>query len=157
MELVPITLRDANRFVNEHHRHNEQTRGWKFGTSLVVNGEVVAVGIAGRPSGRGLDQYRSVEITRVCVVDGHRNACSKLYGALCRAATALGYTTAYTYTLAEEDAASVKASGFVLDAELGARETWDTPSLRRQDETLFGPRKRPAGAKRRWRRDLVTT
>lgn len=155
-ELVPVTLRQANAFVEAHHEHNEGVRGWRFGVGLNVDGELVAVAMAGRATGRGIDQYRDIEITRVCIATAnvHKNACSRLYGALCRAAAALGYRTAYTYTLAEEDAASVRAAGFTLDADLAPRETWDTPTRRRQDETLFGKRNRPTGAKHRWRREL---
>ena len=87
------------------------------------------------PQGRGLDQYLSVEITRVCLSEkgAYRNAASMLYGAACRMAAAGGYRTAYTYTLEEEDAASVRAAGFSLDAELGERETWATASRPRYD------------------------
>jgi hypothetical protein len=158
--VVPSTLRPvdretARRFVNEHHRHNEAPTSWKFGVGLERDGELVGVAMAGRPSGRGLDSTYVIEITRVCVPEGsERNSCSKLYGAVCRAAKALGYRTAYTYTLAEEDAASVKAAGFVLDADLPGRPGWSTPSRPRYEENLFGERKRPTGPKRRWRREL---
>ena len=59
--------------------------------------------MVGRPQGRGLDQYLSVEITRVCLSEkgAYRNAASMLYGAACRMAAAGGYRTAYTYTLEE--------------------------------------------------------
>jgi hypothetical protein len=158
LTLVPVTLTDAKRLVNSHHSHNEMTerQTWKFGTGIAVDGELVGVAMVGRPTGRGLDQYLDVEITRVCITERgrYRNAASMLYGAACRMAAAGGYRTAYTYTLEEEDAASVRAAGFVLDAELEERETWSSPSRPRYEETLFGPRKRPTGKKRRWRRDL---
>lgn len=158
MELVPVTLRDVRRYVNEHHSHNDAPVGWKFGVGLAVDGELVGVCAVGRASGRGIDQYLDVEVTRVCVGEKgmHRNACSMLYGAACRAAAALGYRTAYTYTLQTEDAASVRAAGFVLDAVLEARSparSWGS-SRPRYDETLFGARKVPTGAKVRWRREL---
>ncbi len=156
LELVPVDRATARRYVNEHHRHNEAPLSWKFGVGLALEGKLVGVAMAGRPTGRGLDQIRSVEITRVCVPEGsEKNACSRLYGAVCRAAAALGYLVAYTYTLAEEDAASVRAAGFVLDAELDARPTWSTSARPRYDENLFGERKRPTGPKCRWRRALA--
>lgn len=157
-ELVPVTLGAARAFVNFHHRHNEAPVGWKFGVGIARDEHLVGIAMVGRPTGRGLDQERDVEITRVCLdtVGVHKNAASRLYGAACRMAAAGGYRTAYTYTLDEETAASVKAAGFVLDAELPARPTWDTPSRPRYSENLFGERERPAGAKKRWRRDLVT-
>lgn len=153
---VPVSVTEAKRFVNEHHRHCDAPESWRFGTGLAHDGVLVAVAMLGRPTGRGLDQLRDVEVTRVCILERgrYRNACSMLYGAVCRAAQALGYRDAYTYTLEEEDAASVKAAGFVLDAELDGRESWSSPSRPRQDETLFGPKKRPAGPKVRWKRSL---
>jgi hypothetical protein len=157
LRLVPVTLTQAKRFVNEHHRHNEAPESWKFGVGLADDDELVGIAMVGRPTGRMLDQYQTVEITRVCLNEAgvHKNAASMLYGAACRMAAAGGYRTAYTYTLEEEDAASVKAAGFVLDNERGERPTWSTPARPRYEETLLGPRRRPTGPKRRWRRDLI--
>lgn len=156
LELVPVTLTDAKKFIGRHHDHNDAPLSWKFGTGIAVDGELVGVAMVGRPSGRGLDQYFSVEVTRVCLSEKglYRNAASMLYGAACRMAAAGGYRVAYTYTLEEEDAASVRAAGFVLDEELSARESWSTASRPRYEENLLGERKRPKGPKRRWRRDL---
>lgn len=127
MDLVPVTLTDAKRLVNAHHEHNETTerQTWKFGTGVAVDGKLVGVAMVGRPTGRGLDQLFAVEITRVCITEKglYRNAASMLYGAACRMAAAGGYRVVYTYTLEEEGAASVRAAGFVLDAELDARES----------------------------------
>lgn len=156
LELVPVTLTDAKKFVGTHHGHNEAPLSWKFGTGVAADGELVGIAMVGRPSGRGLDQYRAVEITRVCLSEKgrYRNAASMLYGAACRMAAAGGYSIAYTYTLDSEDAASVRAAGFELDEELAARPSWSTPSRPRYEENLFGERKRPEGPKRRWKRAL---
>ena len=154
--LVPVTLREAKRFVNGEHRHNEAPVGWAFGVGIKKDGELVGVAMAGRPSARKLqaaDPYL-IEITRITTL-GHKNACTMLYGAVCRAAKALGYRTAITYTLPEEGGASVRAAGFVLDAELPDPGPWSSPSRPRYEETLLGPRKHPSGPKIRWRRELV--
>lgn len=153
---VPVSVTEAKLFVNLHHRHCEAPESWRFGTGLSHDGELVAIAMLGRPTARGLDQVLDVEVTRVCVIEParYRNACSMLYGALCRAAKALGYRDAYTYTVEGEDAASVRAAGFLPDADLGERPTWASASRPRQDETLFGPRKRPTGPKTRWVRRL---
>lgn len=99
-ELRPIALRRARAFVNEHHRHNVAPQGWLFGVQLVCGTETVGVGIAGRPIARMADDGRTVEITRLTLVEGApKNAATRLYGALCRAAKALGYLRAITYTL----------------------------------------------------------
>ena len=39
LEIVPVTLAEARRFVAEHHRHNEPPRGHKFSIGL-SNGEL---------------------------------------------------------------------------------------------------------------------
>jgi hypothetical protein len=156
LELVPVTLTEAKILVNGYHEHNEAPESWKFGTGIAADGELVGAAMVGRATGRGIDQKLDVEITRLVITEKgrYRNACSMLYGAACRMAAAGGYRCAYTYTLDEEDAASVRAAGFVLDAELPARPSWDSPGRPRQDETLLGPKKRPSGPKKRWIRHL---
>jgi hypothetical protein len=157
LHLVPVTLTEAKRLVNDHHEYNEAVKGWKFGTGIAEDNILIGVAMVGRATGRGINQRLDVEITRLCITEKgrYKNAASMLYGAACRMAAAGGYRTAYTYTLQEEDAASVRAAGFVLDAELDARPTSSWGSSRpRYEETLLGPRKRPDGPKRRWRREL---
>lgn len=157
MRTQPITLRDARRFIAAHHRHNQAPGGWLFGVSLVNDqDEVRAVGVAGRPKGRGLQTGRAVEITRVCTLGDH-NAASMVYGALCTAAEALGYEVAYTYTLAEEPGISPKAAGFEIDAEIDAREAWEYTGQARVQVDLFGDDRRPPGKKIRWKRVLRPT
>lgn len=123
MEIVPITLREASAFITEHHRHNKPPRGWKFGVGLRCNGVLVGVATAGRPVARALDDGRTLEVNRTCT-DGTRNANSMLYGAVWRAAKAMGYRRCVTYTQADETGASLKAAGWVRVAELPARGSW---------------------------------
>lgn len=157
IETVPILLSEAKRFVGEHHRHNRPPVSGLFAVGLQVDGVLSAVAIAGRPVARGLQDGRTVEITRLCVTetDAPKNACSMLYGACCRAAADLGYRRAITYTLASETAASVRSAGFTLDAELKPRKTWNCKSRQRVQTDLFGNETRPAEAKRRWIRQLA--
>jgi hypothetical protein len=61
---------------------------------------------------------RTAEVYRIAS-DGVPNGCSMLYGALVRAAWALGYDKALTYTLADEPGTSLKASGWTYDGEAG--------------------------------------
>lgn len=159
LQLAPVNLTDARRLVNGYHEHNEAPLGWKFGTGIEWDGELVGIAMVGRATGRGIDQRLDVEVTRVCITERgkYKNAGSMLYGAACRMAAAGGYRDAYTYTLDGEDAACVRAAGFVLDAELPARETWNTPSRPRYESNLFGESPRPAGVKKRWVRHLRTT
>lgn len=130
---MPTSLKEANVFVEEHHRHSNPTRGHKFSIAAAADGELVGVAIAGRPVARHRDDGFTIEVLRVCVTDqAPRNTCSLLYGACWRAARAMGYRRAITYTLKSEAGASVKASGFRVIGEVAAR-SWDTPSRPRED------------------------
>jgi hypothetical protein len=155
-EIVPLTLAEARRYVAEHHRHNEPPRGHKFSIGLRQDGELVGVVIASRPVARGLDDGTTIEIIRLTTV-GERNACSRLYSAACRAAGAMGYRRAVTYTLAEENGASVKASGFTRDGQTSGGEWSPAPGVWRQAENprLFDAPKMPTGPKTRWVRALT--
>lgn len=123
MEIVPIILKTAKEFVAKYHRHNSPPHKWKFGVGLMKDGKLVGVAVAGRPIARPLDDGRTIEITRTCT-DGTRNANSMLYGAVWRAAKAMGYLRAVTYTQADESGASLRAVGWKPVADLPARESW---------------------------------
>lgn len=110
---VPLTLAAANEFVRRYHRHNKPTVGHKFSIGLTHNGELIGVGIAGRPVARHLDNGMTLEATRVCVAPGHQNACSKVYARLKRIGQLMGYTSIKTYTLLEESGCSLRAIGAV--------------------------------------------
>lgn len=154
LRLAPINLTDARAFVAAEHRHNKAVVGWKFGTSVEENGQLVGVAIVGRPGSRVLaaKEPRTVEITR-CTTNGTPNACSMLYGAACRMAKAGGYWDAITYTLASEPGTSLLAAGFVFDALVPAEETHRNG---RYQTNLLGEQTRPAEDKVRWRRVLVS-
>jgi hypothetical protein len=144
--LVPTTLREANAFVRRFHRHSGPVRGHKFSVGAALGDELVGVAIAGRPVARHCDDGLTIEVLRVCVVaNAPRNACSLLYGACWRAARAMGYRRAVTYTLRTENGASLKASGFKVIGEVGPH-SWDRPSRPRPDSPR--PQKRTS-----WERD----
>ncbi len=152
LELVPLTRDAAKLFIASHHRHSRRDVGDVIRVGLEENGELVAVATAGRPKAQALQDGRTLEITRVCTL-GHRNACSRLYGALVRAGAALGYRRFYTYTLASEPGSSPRAAGFTLDAELDERSWAEQSGRARYHENLFGEAEVPPGPKLRWRRD----
>ena len=152
MNLQPISLREARQYIAENHRHSRAPQGWLFGVAAVDGGRIAGVGVAGRPVARMLQDGFTVEITRVCT-DGSRNVCSLLYGALCRAAKALGYRCVITYTLATEPGSSVLASGFTRSGMVAA-DVWDRPARPRRTIDLFGEPITPVGAKQRWERIL---
>lgn len=156
LELRPISLRAARRFVAEHHRHNQPTRGWLFGTAIYVDDELVGVGIAGRPLAQALQDGRTVEILRVCTI-GNRNAATRLYGALNRAAAAVGYVRSITYTLASEPGTSVRAAGYGDPTPVDSDRSWASRGRARYDADLWGQATRPDDARIRWTRYLRTT
>lgn len=80
LRLRPISLRDANEYVRQHHRHHKPVAGHKFSIGCEADGELVGVIIAGRPVSRYLDDGFTLEVTRLCT-NGEKNACSFLYGA----------------------------------------------------------------------------
>lgn len=140
LSVVPITLRQAGVFIATHHRHNKPPRGWKFGCGVQRNGELVGVGTAGRPVSRETQQREplTIEVNRTCT-DGSRNANSMLYGALWRAAKALGYTRAITYTQGDEEGASLKAAGWVKVREIPARGSWAESTVNENLKAMRDP------------------
>ncbi len=119
LTVCPLTLKEANEFVRRVHRHHKPTVGGKFAIGVAdADGEVRGVAIVGRPVSRHLDDGWTVEVNRVAT-DGSRNACSMLYGAAWRAARAMGYRRAVTYTLPQEGGTSLRAAGWRLIGEAG--------------------------------------
>jgi hypothetical protein len=125
MIVVPVTLREASAFIAQHHRHNKPPRGWKFGVGLRLDEQLVGVATAGRPVAKEIQKREplTLEVNRTCT-DGTRNANSMLYGAVWRAARAMGYRRAITYTQADECGASLRAAGWRKVRELPARKGW---------------------------------
>jgi hypothetical protein len=119
----PITLRAANKFVKDFHRHNDPSRGHKFSVAVYLGQFLVGVAISSQPRARVLDDGLTIEVVRTCTL-GTRNANSKLYGASWQAARAMGYRRSITYTQHGESGASLRAVGYVPVAELPPRASW---------------------------------
>ena len=85
LALTPVSLAEANAFVQRHHRHHKPVRGHKFSIGCSADGRLAAVVIVGRPVSRYLDDGATLEVNRLCS-DGTKNACSFLYAAAARAA-----------------------------------------------------------------------
>lgn len=132
LRIVPVTLRAASAFIELHHRHSKPPRGWKFGIGLQEGGAFVGVATAGRPVARAFDDGLTIEVNRTCT-DGTRNANSMLYGAVWRAAKAMGYLRGITYTQHGESGASLRAAGWVRIKDLPARASWAASSVKQRD------------------------
>jgi hypothetical protein len=148
LEIVPISLEEANAFVEANHRHRGPVPGTKFCIGVARRADIgggspgsagygmhmdciAGVAIVGRPVARSLDDGFTLEVNRCCT-DGSRNACSMLYRAAWRAARAMGFTRLVTYTLAAEPGSSLRAAGFRIVGEVRGR-SWSTPSRPRVD------------------------
>lgn len=137
MRLVPLRQKAAKSFVNLHHRHHKAPVGDVYRIGLESDsGELIGCIMVGRPVARCLDDGYTVEVNRCCVLDGHRNACSMLYGAAARVAKSLGYTKILTYTLAFEGGSSLRAVGWLPESEVRGR-LWDTESRPREQKSLW--------------------
>lgn len=145
--IVPITIREARAFVALHHRTHRPPTGALFAIGLTADVAIVGVAIVGRPLARMIDDDFTAEVTRVCTLEGHRNACSKLYGAAWRAARALGYRRCVTYTLPSEGGASLRGAGWRLLGEAGGG-SWTRASRPRVDL-------HPTQTKLCWERNLT--
>lgn len=119
-KIVPISLKQANEFITEHHRHHKAVRGCKFCIGLKVNNQLVGVAICGRPVSRYYDDGTILEVNRLCT-NGYKNACSRLYGACSRVAKEMGYKKIITYILESENGASLKASNFTNEGIAGGK------------------------------------
>jgi hypothetical protein len=144
LEIVPCTIQDAKAFVNEHHRHHRcgAKQTGLFAVAVAAGCEVVGVAIVGRPVARGAQDGFCAEVTRLCVLDGHKNACSMLYAACWRAARAIGYRKLITYILDTEPGTSLRAAGWRCVGEVRGR-SWSCEARPRID-------KHPTQGKLRW-------
>ena len=135
-EIVPITFKVANQFVSMFHRHNKKVLSAKLYIGLMKGNELIGVAIGGRPVARGLDDGRTLEITRVCVKEGNPNANSMLYGRMAKVAQLMGYRRVITYTLKREAQSSLLAVG-ASPTEATKPHQWSTPSRQRHDSNIY--------------------
>lgn len=135
LTITPITLREANAYVEANHRHHKPARGCIVCCAVSEGDQVRGVVIVGRPVARRVQDGWTAEVTRCCT-DGARNACSMLYRAAWRAVKALGYRKLVTYTLPEEGGASLRGAGFKCIGAAGGG-SWNVPSRPRVDTHPF--------------------
>lgn len=136
LRLRPITLKAANAFIAQHHRHHKPTVGHKFSLAVYLDDELVGVAILGRPVARAIDASEVLEVTRLCS-DGTPNVPSLLYAAGARIAQEMGYQRIQTYILNSEPGTTLKAAGWMFEAEVKGRD-WNTPARggRRTDQPM---------------------
>lgn len=151
LRAVPLSLREANEFVRQHHRHHGEVEGHKLAFGAEWNGKLIAVAILGRPVARNRDDGTALEALRLCT-DGVKrplgknrrgeitfvNAASFLYGRANKIAAAMGCRIG-TYILENERGVSLQAAGyrFVQKTEGGS---WDRRNRRREDRHPTEPK-----------------
>src|SRR5215472_17508504 len=151
LELVPTTLKEANRFVEQFHRHNGRTsrNGGKFAIGVEANvpdgsRTMVGVAIVGNSLSATFMDGFTAEVLRVCTSpDAPKNACSILYGACWCAWRAMGGKKLVTYTLKSESGASLRGAGWKVVAEAAAvRPGWNKKDhLVRPWQPIYGQQK----------------
>ena len=158
LTIRPISIRSANIFVEQYHRHHGPKTGCKFAIACYEGETLHGVAICSNPVARNADDGMTLEVARLCT-DGTYNACSILYSACARIAKEMGYRKIQTYILESETGTSLKASGWKCEGEAG-RESWSGKwSSERQKSrdayqqtTLFEQKTPPAQKKTRWAR-----
>ena len=144
LRVVPCTIKAALRWIALHHRHLPRVNGGRFAVAVSDETGVRGVGLVGNGP-RVWEGSTKMVITRVAT-DGVKNGCSMIYGALCRAGAALGYTEAWTYTLPNEPGTSLRAAGFV---HMGESAGGEHARLNRPRKPAVCPQ-----PKQRWMRKL---
>ena len=141
--VIPIKMGAANEFVTMHHRHNKAVdhRSHRFSLGLTCEGKLIGVAIAGLPIARKNDDGVTLEVMRVCVLEGYPNANSMLYGRVKRIALLMGYERVITYTLKDEPGSSLKAIKAVPHNIRMGR--WSRPARPRNEQLIsFAPKVR---------------
>jgi len=142
MQIVPMTLKEANEFVLNFHRHNRPTVGGKWAIGLEHEGELVGVAIVGRAIARKMDDRFVAEVLRTCTNEkAPKGAVSKLYAACWRAWRAMGGRKMITYTLKEESGASLRGAGWKVIAEIRPSGNWGSSKRYREWQPIFGQMK----------------
>ena len=150
IRVVPVELKEANVFIEAHHRHHKKVQGHRFSAGVADEMDVLhGVATVGRPTS-GLDPKAILEVTRLCT-DGTPNACSMLYAATARAGKALGYLVIQTYIYEDEDGASLKASGWEF-----IRKAHPSGRARKRSDGKGRDTAHVAISKTLWRRALNT-
>jgi hypothetical protein len=158
LKLRPISLREANAHIAEHHAHHPLARGCKFVIGCYEDDDVRLCGVVvvERPKARMLQDGETLELSRVCT-DRTRHVASKLIAAATRAAFAMGATRVISYILDSEQGVSYEAAGWKIvegrdgKAVEAGGGSWSRDGRERDTLGLFGDvPKAPQAPKHRW-------
>ena len=152
LRIVPITLREANDFVEAHHRHSARTSndGGKYAIGPRHHDQLVGVAIVGRPIARMLQDGGTAELLRLCTSpEAPKGSGSKLYSRAKRIWQLMGGVRFVTYTLTSEGGETMRGVGFSDDQAVPVPAAkWSRPSRERKSRPI------EALDKQRWEETL---
>ena len=117
-QTVPMSLKEANAYIAENHRHHRPVVRDKFRLGCAQDGRLCGVVMVGNSVARMLCDGKTLEVVRLCT-DGTPNACSFLYNKAARIATDLGFSRIITYILESEPGTSLESAGWTCDGIYG--------------------------------------
>ena len=141
MKIIPLTLKQANKFIADNHRHHKKVISHRFSIGLKFDEELIGICVVGRPVSRGFDPYNIAEVTRLCVLENYPNACSKLYSCAARICKEMGFLKIITYILNTEPGTSLLASGWNKTGETQGG-SWSSTKRPRIDKHPIIPKYR---------------
>lgn len=134
----PISIKDANLLVKEHHRHSRPVHAARFAVSAVYQGRVVGVAIVGNPVARKLVADGTAEVVRCCTVpDAPKGTASFLYSLARRVWQTMGGLKLLTYTLTAESGATMRGAGWKQAAYVAPSRGPDRPSRPRVNREIY--------------------
>jgi hypothetical protein len=143
LTLRPLLVAPAKAHVLATHRRLPRLAGAMWAVGCFAGKRLVGVAVIGRPNARVADTLGRLQVLRVAVEEGNRNACSMLYGACARAARAMGCVDLWTFIHEDETGVSLVAAGWIRDGFVSKGGEWNRRSRRRL-------KARESGAKQRW-------
>lgn len=135
--LVPISLREANEFLEQHGSLHKPMRGCTFCVGCALDGKLMGAAIVGRCR----EDSQAVQIDRICATGG-RAAYGMLYGAAARAAQALGYWRIIAFLRSDRPDSALRAAGWARADPVEGGGT-RPPNILRYERRLM--------TRRRWR------
>lgn len=128
IRVKPITIKAANVFIRDFHRHHRPTirNSGKWALAAVDSDEnLVGVVIAGNPVSATYMDELTIELNRLCVRESApKGTCSFLLSKCCRIWRAMGGERVITYTLDSESGASLKGAGWKLCGTVKPHRRW---------------------------------
>jgi hypothetical protein len=98
--------------VDLHHSHHDPTVGHRWSVAAWVGGEIAGVVIVGNPVAGPLNDGKTFEVARLCVISNQKNVASRLLGAAWRASKAMGCNRLVSYTRVDETGHCYLAAGW---------------------------------------------